>query len=95
MDEYTIIRRPMITEKGTTLKEQSNQLVFEVALNSTKPEIKKAVEKLFKVTVLSVRTQNRDGKPKRLGRHMGRRRHWKKAVVTLKEGHRVEFFEGV
>jgi len=95
MDEYNIIRRPVITEKGTALKDESNQLVFEVALKSTKPEIKKAVEKLFKVTVLSVRTQNRDGKPKRLGRLMGRRRHWKKAIVTLKEGHRVEFFEGV
>ena len=94
MDEYNIIRRPMITEKGTALKEESNQLVFEVALNATKSEIKKAVEKLFKVTVLSVHTHNRAGKPKRLGRLMGRRRHWKKAIVTLKEGHRVEFFEG-
>jgi len=95
LDEYQIIRRPIITEKGTLLKDQHNQLVFEVHPNSNKAEIKKAVEKLFKVTVLSVQTQNRSGKPKRVGRSVGRRKNWKKAVVTLKEGHRVDFFEGV
>lgn len=95
LDEYQIIRRPIITEKGTLLKDQNNQLVFEVHPKSNKAEIKKAVEKLFKVTVLSVQTQNRIGKPKRVGRSVGRRKDWKKAVVTLKEGHRVDFFEGV
>lgn len=95
MDQYTIIRRPIVTEKGTVLKDDNNQLIFEVNLDSNKSEIKKAIEKLFKVTVLSVRTQNRLGKRKRLGRSMGRRKNWKKAIVTLKEGDRVDFFEGV
>jgi large subunit ribosomal protein L23 len=95
LETYQIIRRPIITEKGSVLKDENNQLVFEVNLGANKSEIKKAVEKLFKVTVLSVRTQNRQGKRKRLGRSVGRRKNWKKAIVTLKEGHRVDFFEGV
>lgn len=95
LETYHIIRRPIITEKGSTLKDENNQLIFEVNLGANKSEIKKAVEKLFKVTVMSVRTQNRLGKRKRLGRSVGRRKHWKKAIVTLKEGHRVDFFEGV
>jgi large subunit ribosomal protein L23 len=94
-DEYRIIRRPVVTEKGTRIKDDYNQLVFEVDPRSNKSEIKKAVEKVFKVTVLSVHTQNRLGKKKRVGRTQGRRKSWKKAIVTLKEGHRVEFFEGV
>ena len=69
--------------------------MFEVDKNSNKSEIKKAVEKLFKVTVMEVRTLNRQGKPKRLGRFAGRRKDWKKAIITLKEGDRVDFFEGV
>ena len=95
MHEYKIIKRPIITEKGTILKDENNQLVFEVDPASNKSEIRKAVEKLFKVTVLSVQTQNRRGKPKRLGRTVGRRSNWKKAIVTLKQGDRVDFFEGV
>ena len=95
LETYQIIRRPIITEKGSVLKDENNQLVFEVNLEANKSEIKKAVERLFKVTVLSVRTQNRAGKRKRLGRSVGRRKNWKKAIVTLKEGHRVDFFEGV
>ncbi len=94
-EEYRIIRRPIVTEKGSTLKDDNNQLVFEVSPDANKPEIRKAVEKIFKVTVLSVRTQNRQGKRKRMGRTTGRRRSWKKAVVTLKEGDRIDFFEGV
>ncbi len=94
-EEYKIIRRPIITEKGSSLKESSNQIVFEVDRQANKPEIRKAIEKLFKVTVLAVQTQNRMGKPKRVGRSLGRRKNWKKAIVTLKEGDRVEFFEGV
>jgi large subunit ribosomal protein L23 len=95
MDEYRIIRRPIVTEKGTFIKDEYNQLVFEVDQRTNKSEIKKAVEKLFKVTVLAVHTQNRLGKKKRMGRNLGRRKNWKKAIVTLKEGHRVDFFEGV
>ncbi len=95
LEEYKIIRRPVVTEKGSALKDENNQLLFEVNPASNKSEIKKAVEKLFKVTVLSVRTQNRLGKRKRMGRSIGRRKNWKKAIVTLKEGDRVDFFEGV
>jgi len=95
LEEYKIIRRPIVTEKSSDLKEQFNQICFEVAPSANKSEIKKAVEKLFKVTVLSVQTQNRIGKRKRLGRFQGRRKSWKKAIVTLKEGNRVDFFEGV
>ncbi len=95
MDQYRIIRRPIITEKGTILKDENNQVVFEVARDANKSEIKKAVETLFKVSVVSVRTQNRPGKRKRMGRTLGRRRNWKKAIITLKQGSRVDFFEGV
>ncbi|MBM4328534.1 MAG: 50S ribosomal protein L23 [Deltaproteobacteria bacterium] len=94
-EEYQIVRRPIVTEKSSIMKDEGNQIVFEVDPRANKSEIKKAVEKLFKVTVLSVRTQNRPGKPKRLGRTTGRRKDWKKAIVRIKEGQRVEFFEGV
>jgi large subunit ribosomal protein L23 len=92
---YKIIRRPLITEKSTIQKEMNNQLAFEVDRRANKIEIKKAVERIFKVQVEDVRTQNYQGKIKRLGRNMGRRRHWKKAIVTLKPGQKIEFFEGV
>jgi large subunit ribosomal protein L23 len=94
-DAYKIIKRPLITEKSTIQKEMDNQLAFEVDRRANKIEIKKAVERIFKVQVETVRTLNYQGKKKRLGRAMGRRRHWKKAVVTLKPGQKIEFFEGV
>ncbi len=94
-DAYRIIRRPLITEKSTLQKEMHNQLAFEVDRRANKIEIKKAVEKIFKVQVEDVRTMNYQGKRKRLGRTMGRRSHWKKAVVTLQPGEKIEFFEGV
>jgi large subunit ribosomal protein L23 len=95
LEAYQIIRRPIITEKGSTLKDEANQVVFEVSPNANKPQIKKAIEWLFKVSVLAVRTQNRQGKKKRVGKSVGKRKDWKKAIVTLKQGDRVEFFEGV
>ncbi len=95
MEPYQTILRPIVTEKGTTLKDENNQIIFEVDPRSNKSEIKKAVEKLFKVKVVAVHTQNRLGKRKRLGRTVGRRKNWKKAIVTLKKGDRVEYFEGV
>ncbi len=95
LEEYKIIRRPIVTEKSSILKDESRQVVFEVSLHANKVEIRKAVEKLFKVKVLAVNTQNRQGKRKKLGRTTGRRKHWKKAIVTLKEGNRIDFFEGV
>jgi large subunit ribosomal protein L23 len=89
-----IIRRPLVTEKSTRQKDENRQYVFEVDGNANKIEIQSAVERLFKVKVLEVRTCNVLGKVKRLGRRFGKRADWKKAVVTLKEGDRIEFFEG-
>ncbi|UCG13041.1 MAG: 50S ribosomal protein L23 [Deltaproteobacteria bacterium] len=92
---YRIIKRPLITEKSTLQKEMNNQLAFEVDRRANRIEIKKAVEKIFKVQVVEVRTMNYRGKRKRLGRSVGRKPHWKKAVVTLKPGQKIDFFEGV
>jgi large subunit ribosomal protein L23 len=89
-----IIQRPMITEKSTRQKDESHQYVFEVHRDANKIEIQSAVERLFKVKVLQVRTSNVLGKVKRLGRRFGKRPDWKKAIVTLKEGDRIDFFEG-
>jgi large subunit ribosomal protein L23 len=104
----TIIKRPLLTEKGTRLRETGGQaevpeegeeveqkVLFEVARDANKVQIREAVEKLFQVTVLDVRTQIVRGKLKRIGRFAGRRPHWKKAIVTLKAGDTIEFFEGV
>ncbi len=91
---YQVIRRPLITEKSTLLKENQRTLVFEVHRDATKPEIKKAVEALFDTKVAEVRVSNMHGKVKRQGRFVGRRPDWKKAFVVLKEGAKsVEFFE--
>ncbi len=95
MTPYEILKRPLITEKSTIQKEAQNQLTFEVARKSNKVEIRRAVEKVFNVHVVGVRTMQMRGKGKRFGRTMGRRRHWKKALVTLAKGEHVEFFEGV
>lgn len=92
---YGILKRPLITEKSTTDKEQHNKLHFEVDRRANKIEIKEAVEKLFRVNVLEVRTLTVKGHNKRVGRHTVRTSDWKKAVVTIKPGQRVEFFEGV
>ena len=89
-----IIRKPLITEKSTRQKEESRQYVFEVHRDANKIEIQSAVERLFKVKVLQVRTSNVLGKIKRLGRRYGKRPDWKKAIITLKEGDRIDFFEG-
>lgn len=95
MTSYDIIIRPLITEKTTIQKEANNQLTFEVERRANKVEIKRAVEKIFNVRVHQVRTVQKRGKVKRFGRTLGRRRHWKKAMVTLAKGEHVEFFEGV
>jgi len=92
---YQIIRRPLITEKSNIQKDESNQLTFEVDRRANKKEIKGAIEKLFKVKVVQVCTANIRGKTKRLGRNIGKRRDWKKAIVTLREGDQIDFFEGV
>ena len=91
---YEVIRRPLITEKSTKLKETQRALCFEVHRDATKPEIKKAVEALFSVKVQDVRVANVHGKVKRQGRYVGRRPDWKKAYVVLKKGEKmIEFFE--
>lgn len=93
-EPHEIIRKPLITEKSTQQKEENRQYVFEVDPKANKIEIKAAVEQLFKVKVIKVRTLNVLGKIKRLGRKYGKRPDWKKAIVTLKEGDRIDFFEG-
>lgn len=92
---YTVVKRPVVTEKSALIKESLNQVVFEVDRRANKKMIKEAVEKLFKVTVIRVHTSMVTGKAKRYGKAVGRHPDWKKAVVTLKEGSRIEVFEGV
>ena len=86
---YQIIRRPVITEKGLGVKETEATLVFEVAANATKTEVKQAVEALFKVKVHAVRTANMVGKERRRGKFTGYRPDWKKAYVRLKSGEKM------
>lgn len=89
-----VLRRPIITEKNTALLGQ-NKYTFEVAREANKPQIKEAVEKAFNVKVTAVNVINVPGKMRRFGRHRGMSPAWKKAVVTLKEGDKIELFEGV
>ena len=89
-----LLRHPHLTEKTVRQKEELNQVTFLVEPNANKVEIRKTIEKMFKVSVLNVRTLKIRGKVKRMGRFMGRRPDWKKAVITLKEGDRIEYFEG-
>ena len=93
-DPRQIIIRPLITEKGTSIKEAHNQYCFVVDRSANKIEIGKAVESLFNVKVVNVRTMNYLGKMRRIGRNIGKRPDWKKAVVTLREGDNIEMFEG-
>lgn len=106
---HQIIRRPVLTEKGTTLRDTGGhapntkvsedqlrrKLFFEVEFSANKIEIKQAIEALFDVKVVDVHTQVVRGKEKRVGRHVGRRSNWKRAIVTLAKGQKLEFFEGV
>lgn len=94
-DLYQVITAPLITEKGTFVNAEGNQVVFRVRRDVGKDEIKRAVETLFKVRVLRVRTLNYLGKTRRVGRSVGRKPAWKKAYVTLAQGDRIDFFEAV
>ncbi len=94
MIAHDIIRRPLITEKTTIQKDAFNQFSFEVAPKANRVQIRRAIEEVFGVRVSSVRTMQIRGKRKRRGRILGRRRSWKKAIVTLMPGERIEFFEG-
>ena len=96
MEPQRVIRRPLITEKSTRLKESSNTICFEVARDANKIDVARAVTALFGVKVADVRVANRKGKWKRMGRFLGRRKDWKKAYVKLAPGEKsIEFFEGV
>ena len=86
-----VVLAPIVSEKSTLVADKHDQVVFRVADAATKPEIKAAVELLFKVTVESVRVLNVKGKQKRFGRHMGKRRGWKKAYVCLAAGQEINF----
>jgi large subunit ribosomal protein L23 len=93
-DAQRVIRKPLVTEKSTQQKETTNQYAFEVDRKANKIEIESAIERLFKVKVVGIRTSNVLGKMKRMGRKYGKRPDWKKAIITLKEGDRIDFFEG-
>ena len=95
MIQYDVIKRPVITEKTSIQKEVHNQLTFEVDRRANCVEVKKAIENIFKVNVAKVRTMQVKGKTKQRGRIVGKRRDWKKAIVTLMPGERIDFFEGV
>jgi large subunit ribosomal protein L23 len=97
MNANQVIRRPLVTEKSTLLRESgANVIAFEVDANANKIQVKNAVEELFKVKVEEVRLFNVRGKMKRMGRWAGRRRDWRKAYVRLKEGEKApDFIEGV
>jgi len=93
---WWVIKRPLIlTEKGEKLKESENKLLFRVDRRANKTQIKNAVEKLFDVTVVDINTMNVRGHTRRIGRQPAKRTNWKKAVVTLKQGDMIQFFEGV
>jgi len=95
MNTYDIIKRPLITEKTSIQKENYNQITFEVDRKANRVEIKRAIENIFNVNVATVKTMQIKGKTKQRGRIMGKRRDWKKAIVKLMPGERIDFFEGV
>ena len=92
---YDVIKRPLVTEKGVTKKDDHRTLCFQVAVDANKTQIRHAVEAAFKVKVAEVRTSMTAGKLRRRGKSVGRQRSWKKAYVTLKDGDKIEFFEGL
>ncbi|HAP66304.1 MAG TPA: 50S ribosomal protein L23 [Nitrospinae bacterium] len=94
-DIYAVIKKPIITERSAYLKERGNKIIFQVEVNANKRDIKKAVEKVFNVHVMDVNTLNVKGKVKRFGKSFGKRPDWKKAIVTLKEGDKIELLEGI
>ncbi len=95
MNLHDIIRRPLLTEKSNIAREEENLATFAVDPRANKHEIRRAVEELFNVEVLEVRTMRQPRKKRRMGKHMGYRPEWKKAIVRLAEGQSIEFFEGI
>jgi len=92
---HDVIRRPLITEKSTIGREERNVVTFAVDPRANKDDVRRAVERLFRVTVEEVRTMRQPRKTRRVGRFMGRKPEWKKAMVRLAQGQSIEFFEGV
>ena len=95
MNVHDVIRRPLVTEKSTIGREEQNLVTFAVDPRANKHEIRRAVEQLFDVRVVAVRTMRMQGKTRRVGRFLGRKPAWKKAIVKLAPGQAIEFFEGV
>jgi len=95
MDTRQIVRRALITEKGSVLREAANQVTFEVHPDANKIEIKRAIETIFSVKVGEVRTLQVRGKVRRQGRYVGKRADWKKAIVTLQPDQKIELFEQI
>jgi large subunit ribosomal protein L23 len=93
-DPRQVLFRPLMTEKSMRQKDEHNTVTFEVARNANKVEIRQAVERVFNVKVADVRTMSMQGKWKRMGRFEGQRSDWKKAIVTLAPGHKIELVEG-
>jgi len=91
-DTYNVIIRPLVTEKGTHQSETRNAYAFQVRTTASKGQIRQAIEKIYNVKVLEVRTANRKGKPRRTGYTMGTTSQWKKAVVVLHPDHRIDLF---
>ena len=91
----SVILRPIVTEKSNMLQERNNQVIFRVDRSANKIDIRRAVEKLFGVKVVSVKTVRSPTRWRRVGRNVGRRPSWKKAIVRLREGDKIEFFSGV
>lgn len=91
---FSIIKRPLFTEKGSNIKEAENKILVEVNMNTNKLEIKKAMEEIFKVKVEKVATITTNGKWKRYGKFIGKRSDRKKAIITLKKGEKLDFIEG-
>jgi large subunit ribosomal protein L23 len=94
VNRFEIIKRPLDTEKLDRMRDRENKFAFEIDLKANKTEVKQAVEQLFKVKVLDVKTSIVRGKFRRIGRSEGQRPNWKKAIVTLKEGDAIQLFEG-
>jgi large subunit ribosomal protein L23 len=95
MRAHDVIRRPVVTEKSQIAREEGNLATFAVHPKANKHDIRRAVEELFDVKVRSVRTMRQPRKTRRIGRQIGRRAEWKKAIVELAEGQSIEFFEGI
>ena len=95
MNAQQVIQKPLVTERSMQLRDDENKYAFRVHPRATKPEIRKAIEELFNVRVVGVTTSNMVGKYKRMGRYIGRRSAWKKAIVKVAEGQKIEIYDAV